>query len=350
MALAMNGRSTASYIEGQDTVKSSAESVRPAPQKDGQVAEVKAMLTNLVVDPAHKHKNMLVFPIRFSGKQAAGDWSTLDEATAAGRLKVLEKDQASVPEVQLQNIGDRSVLIVSGEIISGGKQTRVARKDAILEPKQHIALAVFCVEQSRWAGGKEFKGSGNMAPVTIQQGIMTGEDQTKVWQRAQESNSSNAASPATGSLDEGLNSPKAAERKAAAHQDLGHFSPPDTIGIAVADARTGRVVGLELFGQRVLFEKVEDKLVEGYAMDLVPPDVAWKDSDGHRVTEKDVEAFIARVLDGTSRYEETPGSGRGIDLVSGTIRGKGVAEGNIIMHISIQDVKAVVTPVKPIVR
>jgi hypothetical protein len=84
-------------------------------------------------------------------------------------------------------------------------------------------------------------------------------------------------------------------------------------------------------------------------MDLVPPDVAWKDGDARKVTEKDVQAFIGNVLEGTSKYEETPGGGRGIDLVSGTIRGKGVSEGDSIIHLSIQDVPPVVTPVRPIV-
>jgi hypothetical protein len=351
LVLAPEGRSGAAYIDGQDTVRGGGERIMPpVPPKDGQVPEVRAMLGNLIVDAPHKHKNMLVFPIRYKGALAAGDWNTLDEATGAGRLKVLEKDQASVPEVQLQNVGDRNILIVSGEIIAGGKQTRVARKDVVLEPKQHVALAVFCVEQRRWAGDKEFKGSGNMAPMSIQNSLKTGVDQSEVWRQARDSNAGNSAAPASESLDEGLNSPKAMERKADAHKDLGRFSPPDTIGIAIADARTGRVVGLELFGQRALFEKLEDKLVEGYAMDLVPAGTTWKDGDGQRVTEKDVEAFIARALDGTSRYEETPGSGRGIDLTSGTLRGKGVAEGNVIIHLSVQDVRSGVQPVRPIVR
>jgi hypothetical protein len=351
LGLWQQGRSAASYIEG-------GEGLGPVKGDTGggdggggrQVAELRALLTNLAVDPPRKHKNMWVFPIRWTGKQAPGEWTTLDEATAAGNLKVLEKDQASVPEVRMENVGTKTVLILSGEIIAGGKQTRVARKDAILEPKQQVAMAVFCVEQSRWAGGAEFKGAKNMVPMSIQQGLMSGAaDQSYVWQRASELNAENAAAPATGSLDEGLNSPKALERKAEAHKDIGKMSPPDTIGLAVADARTGRVVGLELFGRRDLFEKLQAKLVEGYALDLVPADTPWKEADATAVTEKDVQAFITRVRGGTNKYEETPGGGRGIDLVIGTIRGKGVSEGDSVIHISIQDVKPVVRPVRPIV-
>jgi hypothetical protein len=145
-----------------------------------------------------------------------------------------------------------------------------------------------------------------------------------------------------------MNSAPAKARKEAAKKDLGKFSPPDTIGIAVADSRTGRVVGLELFGRRDLFERLQEKLIEGYALDLVPADAAG--DDAKKMTEKDAEAFIARVLEGTSRYEETPGSGRGIDLTSGTIHGKGVAVGESAIHLSIQDLQANPTPVRPIVN
>jgi len=315
------------------------------------VPEVKMLLANLAVDPPRTHKNMLVFPIRFSGKQAPGEWTTLDDATTAGELKISEKDQASVPEVRMENAGVKTALIMSGEIIKGGKQTRMAAKDTVIETKGKVAVAVFCVEQHRWSGGKDFKASANMAPANIKASVMRGAGQAEVWEgvRAMNRSLAPAAAPPTESLEEGLESPEARQRKEAAHKALGKFSPPDTIGIAVADGRTGRVVGLELFGRRDLFERLQEKLIEGYALDLVPASGEWKEADAKKVTEKDVEAFIARVLDGTSKYEDTPGSGRGIDLVSGTIRGKGVALGTIAIHLSIQDLQAPLTPAKPFV-
>jgi len=334
-----------------DDGKAAAEkSAGSAAAKTGHVPEVAAMLQNLTVDPVRKHQNMLVFPVRYGGKQVPGEWTTLDDAAAAGSLKVLEKDQASVPEVTMENAGAKTILVLSGEIIKGGKQTRLSRKDAILEPKQRVALAVFCVEQNRWAGSKEFTGSGFIAPASIQDSVKRGAEQGEVWHRVREVNKAVGAKSATDSLEEGLSSPAARQSGGAARGSLGKFSPPDTIGIAVADARTGRVVGLELFGTRALFERLQDKLIEGYALDLVPPGSVWNDADARKVTEKDVEAFIARVLGGTSRYEPTPGSGRGIDLVAGTMRGKGVAQGDSILHLSIQDVQPSVSPVRPIVN
>lgn len=314
------------------------------------VPEAKTLLGNLRIDKPRTHKNMIVFPIRFGGKQAPGDWATLDDAVAAGHLKVTEKDQASVPEVRMENTGTKTVFLMSGEIVKGGKQSRVVRKDTVIEAKQQVAVAVLCIERSRWAGGKRFTNSANIAPANIQGLLKSGASQGRVWEGVRGTLHSVGAESRTESLDEGLNSPRARKAFGDAHKDLGKFSPPDTVGMAVADARTGRVVGLELFGRRDLFERLQSKLIEGYTTDLVLAAGPWKQNDAKKVNETDVRAFIDRAIEGTSRYEDTPGSGRGIDLVSGTLRGKGVALGSSAIHLSIQDLRPAPTPARPIVN
>jgi len=341
--LALAAAVGASYIEEGQSKDS------PPVAKAAHVPEVRALLGNLAIDKPRTHKNMVVFPLRFSGKQAPGQWSTLDDAVTAGQLKVSELESATVPEVRVENLGDKSVLLVSGEIIKGGKQTRTVAKDTVIEARQKVAVAVFCVEQHRWAGGKDFRSSPSMAPASIQGYLKSGAGQGAVWQGVRDSARAVGAESKTESLEEVLQSDKVQRSHEETHKALGRFSPPDTIGIAVADARTGRVVGLELFGRRDLFERLQDKLVEGYATDLVLAAADWKEADSRKVSEDEVDAFIRRALGGTSRYEDTPGSGRGIDLVSGSIRGKGVALGENAIHLSIQDVGSTVTPVRPVV-
>jgi len=231
----------------------------------GHVPEVQRLLGGLTVEAPRAHKHMLVYPIRWAGNQAPGRWETLDAALSAGHLTVGEMDRANVPTVEVTCTGDRSVFLMSGEIIRGGKQTRVIRKDTIVEPKQKVAVAVFCVEQGRWAGGKAFKGAANLAPASIQDAINRGADQGTVWRRVRRAAPALGGESRTGSLDEMLESDKAKRAFEAVHKDLGKFSPPDTVGIAVADARTGKVVGLELFGRRDLFDGLQEKLIEGYA-------------------------------------------------------------------------------------
>ncbi|MEA3367373.1 MAG: DUF6569 family protein, partial [Planctomycetota bacterium] len=117
----------------------------------------------------------------------------------------------------------------------------------------------------------------------------------------------------------------------------------------VADARTGKVIGLELFGRRDLFDGLQEKLVEGYAADLVLTVADWDPKRGKGVAEKAIKAFIRRTLKGTSGYEDTPGSGRGIGITSGSLCGKGVALGGDAIHLSVQDTRPKTTPARPIV-
>ena len=67
------------------------------------------------------------------------------------------------------------------------------------------------------------------------------------------------------------------------------------------------------------------------------------------VGEKEVAEFIQRALAGSSQYERTAGSGRGVDLTSGTLRGKGVSAGEMVIHLSVQETHRLATPAKPIV-
>jgi len=313
------------------------------------VPEVQEILAGLTIAAPRTHKNMLVFPIRWSGKQASGEWETLDLALSGGHLKVGEMAQASVPNVEVKNTGDKSVLLMSGEIIRGGKQTRVIRKDTIVEPKQTVQVPVFCVERGRWAGGKDFKAAATIAPASIQNSINRGAGQGQVWEQVREAAPALGGSNATESLDSMLEAPANRAKFGEVHKDLGKFSPPDTVGVAVADARTGKVIGLEMFGRRDLFDRLQTKLVEGYAADLVLTVSHWDPKQAKAVATAEVLAFVVRALKGTSGYEDTPGSGRGIGVASGSIVGKGVALGGKTIHLSVQDIEPHATPARPIV-
>jgi len=318
--------------------------------KPSHVPEVRAMLSGLRVDEPRTHKNMVVFPIRWAGKHAPGEWETLDQAAEAKHLVISEKDRAAVSQILIENTGDKAVFLMSGEIIKGGKQTRVVSKDTVIEARQKVTLPVLCVERGRWRGGGKFSNSRNMAPASVRDTINRGGGQGRVWDSVRRTSKSAGEKSQTESLDEVLDSDKVRKAQEQVHKDVGKFSPDDTIGIAVADARTGMVVGLELFGRRDLFDALQAKLIEGYATDLVIAADKRRTDKPKKVAKKQVEAFIRRALDGASKYEDTPGSGRGIDLVSGRLRGKGVALGKHAIHLSIQDVRPEVTPARPIVR
>ena len=68
------------------------------------------------------------------------------------------------------------------------------------------------------------------------------------------------------------------------------------------------------------------------------------------VGEKEVAEFIQQALAGGSQYERTPGSGRGVDLTGGSLHGKGVSVGEMLIHLSVQETHALAMPAKPIVN
>ncbi len=323
---------------------------QPPAEKAAQAPEVKTLLGGLIVDKARVYKNMLVFPIRYEGRQAPGDWETMDKAVQAGHLKILEKAEAQVSEVQMENLGDTTIFLMSGEIIKGGQQTRVISQDTVIEARQKAAVPVFCVEPHRWTGKRDFENSRNGVPASVRGAMQNGAGQSEVWERAATTAAALKAPNATGNLDESLNSDQTQKDFEEAHKALGHFSPAETIGIAIADARTGRVIGLEVFGRRDLFENLEDKLVEGYAVDLVLTAGEPASESNAAVGEKDVAEFIQQALAGGSRYERTPGSGRGVELTGGALRGKGVSVGEMLIHLSVQETHMRAQPAKPIVN
>ena len=95
--------------------KEAASSLRP---RDDHVPEVRDLLSNLQVDEPRTHKNMIVFPIRWSGKQAPGRWETLDEAVAALRA-VLTAERHTIARLDWETLQE-SLLAQASEAGVGG--------------------------------------------------------------------------------------------------------------------------------------------------------------------------------------------------------------------------------------
>ena len=61
----------------------------------------------------------------------------------------------------LVNNSKRPLILLAGEIVTGGKQDRVIGKDRIIPAESDpIDLGVFCVEPGRWVGSSDRFGVG----------------------------------------------------------------------------------------------------------------------------------------------------------------------------------------------
>jgi hypothetical protein len=116
----------------------------------------------------HTHGNLTIYMIHAKAGLSGKTPITLQEAMQKDVVRVHET--GSVNELQVENLGEDLVFIQSGDIVKGGKQDRVLSVDLLLPPRSgRVAIASFCVEQSRWTSrGKEdvtrFSSSGTMLP------------------------------------------------------------------------------------------------------------------------------------------------------------------------------------------
>ena len=148
------------------------------------------------------YETLTVFPVLSSQDAYTADFETLDAALASGEAIVAEQGEymrrsrngaepavmsssggAQVNQLVLVNRGKKPLLLLAGEVVSGGKQDRIIGKDRIIPiGAQPLPLDVFCVEHSRWTGsGNTFAAAKTMVHPTVREQAAVDQDQNKVW-------------------------------------------------------------------------------------------------------------------------------------------------------------------------
>jgi hypothetical protein len=147
------------------------------------------------------YETLTVFPLLSSQEAYTAGFETLDAALASGEAIVAEQGEymgrsrngvapalmtsggARVNQLVLVNRGKKPLLLLAGEVVSGGKQDRIIGKDRIIPiGAQPLPLDVFCVERSRWTnGGDTFAAAKTMVHPTVREQAAIDQDQNKVW-------------------------------------------------------------------------------------------------------------------------------------------------------------------------
>lgn len=172
-----------------------------------------------VLEPA-RYENLTLFPV-VGRTGATDDFVTLDAALASGDAIVTERGTemirrsrdsgpgyrpstlpmpapqgASVNELVLVYRGKKPLVLLAGEVVTGGKQDRVIAKDRIVPPgADPIPLDVFCVERGRWSAGAQFTASGFIAHPSVREKAAVDQQQDRVWAAVR--SGSTAAAPAS---------------------------------------------------------------------------------------------------------------------------------------------------------
>jgi hypothetical protein len=306
-------------------------------EKSAHAGEVVSSSGYKVLDPI-RHGSLTVFPVVAAKIYPTAEFLTLDEGLRSGEVVVTEAgnvaglirrpgvapairhDGAEVNRLVLVNNSKRPLLLLAGEIVTGGKQDRVIGKDRIVPAESDpVDLSVFCVEPGRWVqtsehfGASEATYGGNalhgalpttmMAQPSVRAKAMADKDQGEVWaevrkqQQAMEVEVQNTAPAVAGQVAQTSSYARVMENGAVRVQVDSVAKPieqnyeslihqlRDRKAVGVVVAVNGRIIWADIFASTDLLEKYWPKLVRSYASEAVI------------VRAKDVDVSLTRAQD-----------------------------------------------------
>ena len=104
-------------------------------------------------------------------------------------------DTASVNQLVLINRAKKPLILLAGELVSGGKQDRIIAKDRIVPVgAPPLPLDVFCVEEGRWTNASGFTSSSVIVHPSVRERAAVDQAQSQVWDAVA---SGSTASPGT---------------------------------------------------------------------------------------------------------------------------------------------------------
>lgn len=165
---------------------------RPAPKSEG----------NWRLLDSVTYENISIFPVVTADVRDTSAFLTLAEGLSSGEIVVSEQGgeglarsrgatppiipdsgrSASVNQLVLINRSKRPLILLAGELVSGGKQDRIVAKDRIVAPSSDpLPLNVFCVEHGRWSSGSQFSAAKTIVHPSVREQAAFNYDQNKVW-------------------------------------------------------------------------------------------------------------------------------------------------------------------------
>ncbi|MBI4466868.1 MAG: hypothetical protein HY656_05520 [Acidobacteria bacterium] len=295
-----------------------------------------------------RYSNLALFPVTAGSRHDSTSYITLDEGLGSGEVEVTElgariirhrpgvppPDRAQVNTLVLVNHSKKALLLLAGEIVTGGKQDRVISKDRLIPPgADPLPLEVFCVEPGRWHGASlAFEGKGLMAAPKVREKAAVAKNQQEVWQANDAvrggvaenltAGGRAAAAPVRTALADSSsytqleNSEVFKRRIDEASSSLARdyeralreaLRGKNVVGVVVAI--NGEVVWADLFADPGLFERYREKLLRSYVVEaLSVPGV-----EHARAGVEDAERFLAE-QDGKQIIEVEPGEYRLVEI------------------------------------
>jgi len=228
---------------------------------------------------AYQFENLQLYPIRanqefFVHHKNLGNYVTLKDGLEKGKVRVTEHSGGTVNTLFIENVSGDTVMVLSGEVVQGGKQDRVIAQDFILPPRSGKQdVSVFCVEHGRWqtrkGGDMSFNQYYSISTNSVRKAATVNKDQQEVWKEVAETTDKNSASTSTGTL-------AALKDSKDFNGDLENYvnffknsfsDQPNVIGVIVV---TGdKILGCDMFATHSIFEKQYPNLLNSYATEAI---------------------------------------------------------------------------------
>jgi len=305
------------------------------------------------------YENISIFPVVSSYSQDTSSFLTLEEGLATGEVTVREQGSeamvrgrdgrpvyipqpstgASVNQLVLLNRSRRPLLLLAGELVSGGKQDRVIGKDRIIPAgAPPLPLDVFCVEHGRWTGTAQFAAANTIVHPSVRERAAVDQKQTEVWDAVRSGTTAKAppAAPAPRMTMGDIQGAIAGNGRTEAYEKIYQSQAVGvsidgfvdevqrrfykaTLGlknervIGVVVAYGGDVAWSDIFASGDLFDHYWHKLLRSYAVEALT-----RPSYRQAATRENASEFLRR-LNGRETQETEPGVYRWREIKEGQL-------------------------------
>ena len=270
-----------------------------------------------VLEPI-RHGALIIFPVVAGTSHDTREFITLDEGLRSGEVVISEagnvsplvrprhndggwregrRDGAQVNSLVLVNNSKRPLILLAGEIVTGGKQDRIIGKDRLVPAESDpIDLGVFCVEPGRWVGASDrfnampAKGGAIGGPIggivqpSVRAKAMADKDQQKVWNEVGVARGAMAGAVPSSASEavEVTSSYAGVMQNAEVEKRVDEVAAPvehdyqslirqlkDKNAVGVVVAVNGEIIWADVFASSDLLAKYWPKLVRSYAAEAV---------------------------------------------------------------------------------
>src|SRR6267142_282243 len=305
------------------------------------------------------YENISVFPVVSSNSQDTSPFLTLEEGLSTGEVLVREQGSeglvrgrdgrsvyapqintgASVNQLVLINRSRRPLLLLAGELVSGGKQDRVIGKDRIIPAgAPPLPLSVFCVEHGRWTGVSQFAAAKTIVHPSVRERAAVDQKQEEDWDSVRNGTNSKApvSAPRAQISADNLQSAIAGNGRTEAYEKIYESR---AVGVSIDDfvnevqrrfsqATSGlkneRVVGVvvayggevawsDIFASGDLFDRYWRKLLRSYAVEALT-----RPTYRQAASRDNANEFLRR-LNGRETQETEPGVYRWREIKEGQL-------------------------------